>query len=61
MHTVAYIDQALLPYFGSMINFIQFVEKRGPNETVDQNEEGEEALSLNYPLCTFVLHWQDAP
>ncbi|KAL5107444.1 hypothetical protein TcWFU_002360 [Taenia crassiceps] len=40
MHTVAYIDQALLPYFGSMINFVQFVEKRGSNETVDQNEEG---------------------
>ncbi|KAL5970473.1 hypothetical protein TSMEX_001768, partial [Taenia solium] len=40
MHTTAYIDQALLPYFGSMINFIQFVEKRGPSETVDQNEEG---------------------
>nr|CDS23076.1 vacuolar protein sorting associated protein 52 [Echinococcus granulosus] len=40
MHTTAYIDQALLPYFGSMINFIQFVEKRGPDETVDQNEEG---------------------
>uniref|UniRef100_A0A915F0D3 Vacuolar protein sorting-associated protein 52 homolog n=1 Tax=Echinococcus canadensis TaxID=519352 RepID=A0A915F0D3_9CEST len=40
MHTTAYIDQALLPYFGSMINFIQFVEKRVPDETVDQNEEG---------------------
>ncbi|VDM16428.1 unnamed protein product [Hydatigera taeniaeformis] len=39
MHTVAYIDQALLPYFGSMINFIQLVEKRSPDEPIDQNEE----------------------
>ncbi|KAM7542365.1 hypothetical protein Aperf_G00000007122 [Anoplocephala perfoliata] len=38
MHTTAYIDQALLPYFGSMINFIQMVEKRGPTENLDQNE-----------------------
>lgn len=40
MHTIAYIDQALLPYFGSMINFIQMVEKRGPIESLDQSEEG---------------------
>ncbi|VUZ56105.1 unnamed protein product, partial [Hymenolepis diminuta] len=40
MHSAAYIDQALIPYFGSMINFIQMVEKRGPTENVDQNEEG---------------------
>lgn len=40
MHSAAYIDQALMPYFGSMINFIQMVEKRGPTENVDQNEEG---------------------
>ncbi|VDN97314.1 unnamed protein product [Rodentolepis nana] len=40
MYTTAYIDQALIPYFGTMINFIQMVEKRGPTESVDQNEEG---------------------
>ncbi|VDK73885.1 unnamed protein product [Dibothriocephalus latus] len=29
-HTSAYIDQALLPYFGSMISFISAVENRQP-------------------------------
>lgn len=38
MHTTAYIDQALIPYFGSMINFIQSVEKHDMNEAAELNE-----------------------
>ncbi|BHF68866.1 Vacuolar protein sorting-associated protein 52 [Sparganum proliferum] len=45
MHTSAYIDQALLPYFGSMIGFISSVENRRPGDSDTVNDVGGGASS----------------
>ncbi len=50
MHTTAYIDQALLPYFGSMIGFIQAVEKRPQGTAPDRNEEGAFTVLNKTPM-----------
>uniref|UniRef100_A0A5K3F7R5 Vacuolar protein sorting-associated protein 52 homolog n=1 Tax=Mesocestoides corti TaxID=53468 RepID=A0A5K3F7R5_MESCO len=56
MHTTAYIDQALLPYFGSMISFIQSVEKRPPNEVPDRSEEGR----VTHIVKGFNIDWKNS-
>uniref|UniRef100_A0A0X3PS21 Vacuolar protein sorting-associated protein 52 homolog n=1 Tax=Schistocephalus solidus TaxID=70667 RepID=A0A0X3PS21_SCHSO len=67
IHTSAYIDQALLPYFGSMIGFIGAVENRRPGDSDTVNDAGggapgsrDEEGRVTHIVKGFNIDWKNS-